>query len=686
MKILNLNNATLSVDFENGCIASLTIGGQERLVSPSPLFSIRLRSRDGKAVNLSSFDAAVCTVQDDGAIYDGFAAADFSVRVLLKESFGEAEWRIAANSADDRYFIECIDFPVLTLPKVKPKSKSRILFPYNEGALIDDSDLWNNIWLNQGEAQYPSKGCFSVFPNMVCSQMLAYLWEDVGLYIGAHDSKRAPKEIIMRSDADGLTIGFRLFCGIGFGESYLPDLPVVFAVTDGRWESAAERYRKWFERHLPAGLCKTADNLALPEWYSDSPLVVTYPIRGLHDTDEMKPNKMYPYTNALPALDRIKEACHARLLVLLMHWEGTAPWAPPHVWPPFGDAENFDEFMSTLHASGDMLGVYCSGFGYTLQSNLIESYSKAEEYEKGELWRGMCAGPDGKVAISNICTDQRSGYDICPASELGRRLLDDAYAPLFESELDYVQILDQNHGGGQYFCYSREHGHAPAPGAWMTESMQNMLSDWKERANGTLFGCESASSEPFIPSLQFSDNRFELNYFFGRSVPLYSYIYHEYVRNFMGNQVCCPFSDTPDTLRYRLAYSFSIGDSMTLVLTENGEPASYWGMRDFSRLPDREKALALISNLTRFYRESAKPYLYAGRMTASPEIECESQSFEIRDYGRSVTLPALLSSSWEESDGSRVLILVNPDENEAKCTVDGVELSVPPFDAIMMKL
>jgi hypothetical protein len=73
-------------------------------------------------------------------------------------------------------------------------------------------------------------------------------------------------------------------------------------------------------------------------------------------------------------------------------------------------------------------------------------------------------------------------------------------------------------------------------------------------------------------------------------------------------------------------------------------------------------------------------------MTASPEIECESLSFEIRDYGRSVTLPALLSSSWEASDGSRVLILVNPDENEARCKIDEVELNVPPLDAIMIKI
>ena len=402
--------------------------------------------------------------------------------------------------------------------------------------------------------------------------------------------------------------------------------------------------------------------------------------------DEMKPNKLYPYTNALPLLEKIKGVCNSRLLVLLMHWESTAPWAPPYVWPPYGGTENFNEFLNALHNKGDLLGVYCSGFGYTLQSNLIADYNKKAEYVDKNLDKGMCAGPDGHVAISSICQGQRAGYDICPASKAGKALLREAYAPLLESDLDYVQILDQNHGGSQYFCYSKEHGHAPGPGAWMTENMQNMLSEWNDIAGEMLFGCESAAAEPFIGNLLFSDNRYELNYKLGVAVPLYAYLYHEYVRNFMGNQVACPFSIKEDTLRYRLAYSFCAGDCMTLVLTPEGELMPYWGVKDFSTLPNKEKALRLIANLTRCYKETAKPYLYAGRMIPSPKVECKPVTFSMRRSERTVTLPSILSSAWEAEDGRRALILVNPEDAEAHCRVNGIQSAVPPLNAIVIAL
>jgi len=686
---LTCHHMTLAIDLQGAHIASLTVNGTERIVQNTPLFRIRLRDIYGEPVTINAWDAISCTETADGAIYTDFQdRPGMEVQVYITEKKGDAAWRIRVTPPKDT-FAEWVDFPLVTLPALADNNKigngGSVLLPYNEGALISDELLRRQTDFRHFDYVYPSLGCYSLFPNMISAQMMAYLWDDAGLYLGAHDPRRAVKGIDFYGDENGITMLMRLFCGTDFGESFSMDYDILWSVTDNRWESAAEIYRAWFASSLPPKVTKIKDNPALPDWYEDSPLVVSYPVRGVHDMDEMSPNALFPYTNALPLLDELRAVTESRLMVLLMHWEGTAPWAPPYVWPPFGGTENFNAFKEALHEKRDLLGVYCSGFGYTIQSNLIADYNCQAEYDARRLEAGMCAGPDGKVAISKICTGQRKGYDICPASPVGHDLLAEAYAPLFESGLDYVQILDQNHGGGQYFCYSRDHGHPPAPGAWMTEHMQTMLSEWNDQAPNILFGCESAAAEPFIGNLLFSDNRFELNYMTGRPVPLYAYLYHEYVRNFMGNQVSCHLMAEKDTLPYRIAYAFAAGDCMTVVLTPEGKLLPYWGARDFSKLPDKDVVLTLIANLTRFYREKAKPFLHAGRMIPALPVECEAHPFFCNYVDHRFTMPAVHTSAWETEDGRRAQILVNPQTKDIACTVDGASVTVPALDALLIE-
>ncbi len=683
MRVLSAKNISIAIDEVRGVISSFALGQGHVCIGESPIFVIRLRDRMGGCHYVRSSDASNVLLDDNDIVFDGFGDTLGSICARVSVEADESiEWKISISGMPSEYVIEWVEFPKIRLPRLVDNEKAggRILFPYNEGMIVTDETL-----LPRYEIEWPSSGSYFTFPNMVCSQFMAYLFDDIGLYIGAHDSKRGLKCVDFYSNEGGISLQMRLFSGVDFGEDFSPDFPVIWQSCGSNWRDAADIYRAWLDCNLPPRLVKIADNPALPEWYKESPLIVTYPVRGVHDMDKMDPNALFPYTNALPILNKIKADTGTRLLALLMHWEGTAPWAPPYVWPPFGGVDAFNEFRDALHKNGDLLGVYCSGFGYTLRSTLIEEYDCEEKIKKGNVLEGVCHSPENKPELGITCTPyQRYGYDICPASVRGREILDEAFSPLFKSGIDYAQILDQNHGGGQYMCYARGHGHPPVPGTWMTENMIQLLSDWKKRAPNMLFGCESAAAEPFISGLLMSDNRFELNYPFGEVIPLYAYIYHEYVRNFMGNQCGCPFEPSFDTLRYRLAYSFSIGDFMTLILAPNGNLMSHWGTHDFEHAPDMDKTMRFIKNMKRFYDTGAGKYLLLGRMANAPEIECEKIIVPLFRGKKEALLPALLCSCWQAENGKIAYIVVNPENTRQEFSICGEQFEVAPLDATLI--
>lgn len=646
-------------------------------------FTIQLRSASGEKLRFSASDASSINHIDDDAVFTGFPENISVVATATPISATETTWSISIQNSTD-FAIEWVDYPCIKRGKLKRNGgNAQILSSYNEGIIIEDAFARDTSSpFPQKEVEYPSEGAYYMFPHMLSAQFIAHLDPAGSLYLGAHDPERGPKSIDYRATEDGVELFVKTFTGASYGEDYSLTYPIVTKTFEGDWEDAATIYRDWFEANLPAGAVKIPLNPRLPEWYADSPLIIAYPVRGIHDMDEMTPNALFPYMQAMPIVEQIARETQTRVMVLLMHWEGTAPWAPPYVWPPYGGEASFREFLDALHKQGHLLGVYCSGFGWTQQSNLIAEYARSAEQE-GVL-EAMCAGPDGKVSLSKICTFQRSGYDICPACEKGKDLLLDAYSPLFTSGVDYAQILDQNHGGAQYFCYSREHGHPAMPGSWMTKNMQSLLSEWNRLAPSMLMGCESAAAEPFTPNLLFSDNRFELNYYFGKPVPLYSFLYHEYLRNFMGNQVSCPFPVRDGTLCMRMAHSFVAGDALTVTLMPDGDLMPNWGCRDFSALPDKATHLGFIKRLMEFYRGSAKDFLFAGRMIKPLPVECPSVSVKTI-FGYEQELPAVFSTAWEYN-GKRAQIFVNHTANDVTCTWNGQELTIPALSAELRKI
>lgn len=680
-------NGKINFDFQRGVITSIVYGGREICAKESLLFSLRLTDKSGNVMELSSKDAKEVEVREekDGftAVYSNFPE-DVAVTLFIARDEKGFHSRIAVKNNTDKIVEHVEPFALIVKPFVKNGGIGRMVYPYNEGALVEDNDLRALCHLQHLEPGYPTVTCCGLFPNMLCSQFLAYLFEGHGLYIGAHDEIRGPKEIDYYAvdEERNIKIEVRLYSGKSYGEDFAPDFDMVYRFFEGDWQDGADIYKDWFYANLPAGLKKVRENAELPAWYSDFPIILTYPVRGYHDMDEMTPNELFPYVNVLPYVDKFSKATGAKIMVLLMHWEGTAPWAPPYVFPPFGGEEELDKLFVALKEKGHLLGVYCSGFSFTEQSNVLPSYDCKEILKDKETFKAFCAGRDGKVLRSTVCTGQRSGYDICVASDEGKEMLDEAYQPLFDKKLDYVQILDQNHGGSQLFCYSREHNHPPCVGPWMTTEMQTLLAEWNGKAGNTLLGCESAASEPFIKNLLFSDNRFELVYFIGKAIPLYSYLYHEFLHNFMGNQVCQLFPAA--SYLYRVAYSFAAGDMPTLVLNPKGFIQSYWGQRDFTDIPVEEDVLTFVKNLRAFYMQNVD-FMCFGNMVKPLAYETGTVTYRNDLYGRSYTAEEVVSAAYE-FDGKKIQIFVNYNTESKTVVVNGERLTVEGLSVVKIEV
>jgi hypothetical protein len=122
---------------------------------------------------------------------------------------------------------------------------------------------------------------------------------------------------------------------------------------------------------------------------------------------------------------------------------------------------------------------------------------------------------------------------------------------------------------------------------------------------------------------------------------------------------------------------------MTLVLSDDGFVRSKWGRFLPDHIIDQEKVFKLVKNLTTFYKNEAKPYLYNGRMITPPLVECENVDF-LTNENLTVTLPSVLCTAWQSEDGSKAFILVNPFDCEIKCKVDNREVVIPSLNAIKL--
>ena len=686
----------LMLNGKTGSIESIEKNGKNLInsfESEGPLFSIRFRDalQKGEIHEFNALQAQDCKIDSKEdlitLIYSQFKNVDLKVVVTVSMSKDSPfmHWNLSVDN-NTPFTIDHIDFPnvVVNNDLKATGGTGRIFWPAQEGCLIEDVRIREeSAGLKFKPIEYPQLGWGGLYPSSVQMQFMAYYNAIGGLYLAAHDEQCNPKGIeFHRTSGNGIKMDFRLFAG-GAGKGiYKMPYDMVIGVFDGDWYDAAAIYRDWREISKMPMPPKIKDNEMLPDWYFESPVVVTYPVRGHKDMGDQTPNELYPYTNALKIIDKYNKVFNSKIMALLMHWEGSAPWAPPYVWPPYGGEKIYQKFVNGLHEKGNLAGLYASGIGYTLRSNTDTTYNMYKEYEEKHLEKVMKVAPDGTLANNGVCAGpnaQRLGYDMCPANDFVKDVVLDQIAKIVNSRTDYIQYFDQNLGGGCYACYGTDHGHAYGPGLWQNVAMHNIFKGFHpilEKAGyKPIVGCEAAASEANLPYLFFNDARATINLFAGTPVPAYAFVNHEYVNNFMGNQngvsSAIDLKKSPMNFLQRLAYAFCAGDMLTVILRGNGDMIWDWGTLWETETPNQETIIQLVHNLNSWRTGAGKDFLVTGRMLKPLPFEgAINVPMITKPGGRNINFPSVFTSNWQFGNNSKAQIFVNYLSNEQEITIN----------------
>jgi len=185
--------------------------------------------------------------------------------------------------------------------------------------------------------------------------------------------------------------------------------------------------------------------------------------------------------------------------------------------------------------------------------------------------------------------------------------------------------------------------------------------------------------------LNFNDLRYVFGLQLGQPVPAYAYLFHEYLNNFMGNQDWVEgailVDQNSECLLFRIAYSFTAGDMLSLTLGDGGNVIWGWGTLWDKELPDQEQTFTLVKNLNRWRREY-KEYLHTGRMVKPLPLEgVEDYTLYLREGGLTLQYKKLLTSRWENGAGEQKQVIVNFMPYEQTCKVACSKVYRYPGDA-----
>lgn len=512
--------------------------------------------------------------------------------------------------------------------------------------------LFNNFWekmVNSGwRGRYPSGNATMQFTAF-------YDRDEGGFYLATLDVEGYIKEFSLDHHGAFLAWAVSHYPSPEVGTRFVVPYPVIMGVFDGDWQSAADLYKTWALRQWWAQQ-KIAEKT--PQW-----LIKTSASNQFisHKDEQGRDHSFAEFVQV--TLNHASELGSPQLGEL-WGWEKHGVWNGfGDYFPPYEGWQSFDAAVQTMRDQGSYVRVFIRHDGV---------HTFTELWQSEETRQNAIQTKEGQPFVdTNDPTSPTARMDIF--TEFWREEVKSFVLTLVKHGAN-VQLDGFPHSPPEP-CYSMTHGHPVGlKGNWYTQAWIEVLREIRSQAKAIdpdLTLASESIAEPFLPFIDLYHMREVWNEVSPESygilagkmevVPLFSYVYHEYIIPLGQYNLWLSHLEDPE---YHLL-------ALARVLNWGNLPS--YNFREYltSSTLDR-RSWEFMKSIVLARKTYAKKYLVLGKKLKNLEIDSPliHVPLNLGDVSTQLMVPALQHSAWEAEDGSVGLILTNINVDPIAVTFD----------------
>ena len=612
-------------------------------------------------------------------------AMDVAVKVTLRAGDALSYWRISVRNRSQRYGIERVRFPNLSLAPIGRPEDDVFIYPKWRGGVCE-SPFGGPAGLGEN---YHTKGAY--YPYYVNMQFYALYNREShkGIYLGTFDPTpnmmhfriaNSPSEIAWSAGHFPPNITFS-------NEDYALPYDCVVGPFQGDWYDACQIYRNWAIKQTWCRKGPLAVRDDVPTWYKETPLVfytqMADSAQGTHSQDE----------NLAVAAAHFREWLEWAGVRLPIHWyawhrfdpglttqnvpfgarrqinrPGTRWTGLPTTHGTFGNypkvraLDNFSNVCAGLREAGGMVCPYVCLAIYDPGADENAPYAaEAKAYMSRDLYGSL-------LLYRNL------GWYPCVHSEWWRKRLQETCVLLLEREHVGGFYLDVMHGMANAACYWTPHGHSAAGGSAMTKGMHGLAKRIRDAV-------KARDADVITTGENAAENMIDVTdcLFYQRSLrsenraPLFAAVYQDYARRYGGGELSV---DPGFEGRYRHVWAPDAFFIECASLFVEGAQVGRLRVRprDMSlsfQKPAHQEMIDFLGRMVGYYKqETAKKFLVYGQLMRPGKISAPSPvpmlpytSYEV-PAGAKAMFPALMNGVFRSDDGELGIFIVNASTQE----------------------